>query len=104
MGCSEEITLDIEDDFAKIAPHVTAVGATMFINNDPNQGERATTQFGSGGGFDWRWPTQEWQKAATDAYLANKDAGLPHEKDFRRDGRGTPDLSALGEGYQVVNN
>lgn len=36
--------------------------------------------------------------------MSNKDAGLPREQDFRRDGRATPDLSALGEGYQVINN
>jgi tripeptidyl-peptidase-1 len=139
-GCSEEITMDIEDDFAKLAargvsilissgdsgsggtiapipgkvwpswpasaPHVTAVGSTMFINNDPTgqSGEKATTQFGSGGGFAWQWPVQDWQKDATDAYLANSDAGLPREKDFNRNGRATPDLAALGEGYQVIVN
>jgi tripeptidyl-peptidase-1 len=139
-GCSQEITMDIEDDFAKLAargvsilvssgdsgsggsiwpikgkvwpswpasaPHVTAVGSTMFIENDATgkSGEKATTQFGSGGGFDWRWAVQDWQKSATDAYLANPKAGLPREKDFRRDGRATPDLAALGEGYQVIAN
>lgn len=139
-GCSEEITMNIEEDFAKLAargvsilvssgddgsagmvypikgklwpswpasaPHVTAVGSTMFIDNDVTgkSGEKATTQFGSGGGFDWRWPIQDWQKDATDAYLANPDAGLPRDKDFRRDGRATPDLAALGEGYKVMAN
>jgi len=137
-GCSEEITMDIEDDFAKLAargvsilvssgddgsagmiapikgklwpswpasaPHVTAVGSTMFIDNDATgkSGEQATTQFGSGGGFDWRWSVQDWQKDATDEYLANSDAGLPKDKNFRRDGRATPDLAALGEGYKVM--
>lgn len=76
----------------------------MFINNDPSQGERSTTQFGSGGGFDCRWPVQDWQKDATEAYLANPGAGLPIEKDFCRGGRATPDIAALGEGYQVINN
>lgn len=139
-GCSEEISMSIEEDFAKLAargvsilvssgddgsagmvwpfkgklwpswpasaPHVTAVGSTMFIDNDVTgkSGEKATTQFGSGGGFDWRWPTQDWQKDATDAYLANPDAGLPVDKNFRRDGRATPDLAALGEGYKVMAN
>merc|ERR1712228_543975 len=37
------------------APYVTSVGATMFTNNQPDQPERATTQFGSGGGFSRRW-------------------------------------------------
>jgi tripeptidyl-peptidase-1 len=139
-GCSEEITMDIEDDFAKIAargvsilvssgdsgsggtiypipgkvwpswpasaPHVTAVGSTMFLKNDASgkSGERSTTQFGSGGGFDCRWAQQEWQKDAIETYQAKKEAGLPREKDFCRGGRGTPDLAALGEGYQVITN
>jgi len=139
-GCSQEITMDLEDDFAKLAargvsilvssgddgsggtivpvkaklwpswpasaPHVTAIGSTMFINNDDTgkSGEKATTQFGSGGGFDWRWPVPDWQKDVTEAYLANPDAGVPREQDFRRDGRATPDLAALGEGYQVIAN
>jgi len=139
-GCSEEITMDIEDDFAKIAargvsilvssgdsgsggtiwpipgqvwpswpasaPHVTAVGSTMFLKNDATgkSGERSTTQFGSGGGFDCRWAQQDWQKDAIDTYQANPKAKLPKEKDFCRGGRGTPDLAALGEGYQVITN
>jgi tripeptidyl-peptidase-1 len=135
-GCSVEITMDIEDDFAKMAargvsvlvssgdsgsggsiwpikgqlwpswpasaPHVTAVGSTMFINNDPSAGEQATTQFGSGGGFDCRWPVQDWQKDATQTYLANPQAGLPRDQDYCKGGRATPDVAALGEGYQVI--
>lgn len=139
-GCSQEITMDIEDDFAKIAargvsilvssgdsgsggtiapipgkvwpswpasaPHVTAVGSTMFLKNDPSgkSGERSTTQFGSGGGFSCDWPQQEWQKDAVTAYQAMPEAKLPREKDFCRGGRGTPDLAALGEGYKVITN
>jgi tripeptidyl-peptidase-1 len=139
-GCSEEITNDIEDDFAKAAargvsilvssgdsgsggtiwpikgkvwpswpasaPHVTAVGSTMFLNNDVSgkSGERSTTQFGSGGGFDCTWAQPTWQRDAVDAYQANPEAGLPREQDFCRGGRGTPDLAALGEGYQVITN
>jgi tripeptidyl-peptidase-1 len=78
----------------------------MFIENDATgkSGEKATTQFGSGGGFDWGWSVQDWQKTATDAYLANPKAGLPREQDFRRYGRATPDLAALGEGYKVIAN
>jgi len=137
-GCSQEITMNIEDDFAKLAargvsilvssgdsgsggtiapipgkvwpswpasaPHVTAVGSTMFIDNDPTgaSGEKATTQFGSGGGFDWQWETPDWQKDATDEYLANPKADLPRENHFNRNGRATPDLAALGEGYKVI--
>lgn len=139
-GCSREITMDIEDDFTKIAargvsilvssgdsgsggtiwpipgkvwpswpasaPHVTAVGSTIFLKGDVSgkSGERSTTQFGSGGGFSCNWAQQEWQKDAIETYQAKKEAKLPREQDFCRGGRGTPDLAALGEGYQVITN
>jgi len=139
-GCSTEITLDIEDDFAKAAargvsilvssgdsgsggtiwpipgkvwpswpasaPHVTAVGSTMFLQNDVTgqSGERSTKQFGSGGGFSCDWSAPDWQTDAIDTYQAKPEAKLPKEKDFCRTGRGTPDLAALGEGYQVITN
>merc|ERR1712187_909352 len=87
------------------APHATAVGATKFTDDsDVTKGERATTQFGSGGGFDCRWPVQDWQKEVTTDYLSKPGLKLPSEKDFCRNGRATPDISALGEGYQVINN
>jgi len=84
------------------SPCVTAVGATMFIDNEITKGERATTQFGSGGGFYCDVPMPEWQKNVVQAYLENKHAGLPRPKDFCSTGRATPDLAALGEGYQVM--
>lgn len=45
----------------------------------------------------------EDQKAATAAYLA-KAPELPPTGSFPRGGRGTPDVSALGEGYQTLIN
>merc|ERR1712194_12391 len=138
QGCTQEIIMNIEDDFAKIAargvsvmvssgddgsggevlfrtplwpswpasaPHATSVGATKFIDDsNPAKGERATTQFGPGGGFDCRWAVQDWQKDATAGYLAKSGIKLPIEKDFCRNGRATPEISALGEGYQVINS
>jgi len=137
QGCSQQITKNIEDDFAKIAargvtimvssgddgsggtvlfksklwpswpasaPHVTSVGATKFIDDsDPSKGERATTQFGSGGGFSCDWPVQDWQKEDASAYQS-KAPRLPRQQDYCASGRATPEISALGEGYQVINN
>lgn len=85
------------------APHATSVGATKFISDsNPAKGERATTQFGSGGGFSCRWPVQDWQKEVAEGYLAKKGIKLPVDKDYCRNGRATPEISALGEGYQVI--
>jgi len=84
------------------APHATAVGGTAFIGGDPTQGERASTSFASGGGFDWRWNQPAWQSKAVAAYLDNAPF-LPAAGDFNRNGRATPDVSAIGESYQVIN-
>eukprot|EP00756_Hemistasia_phaeocysticola_P032237 Hpha_TRINITY_DN16398_c2_g1::TRINITY_DN16398_c2_g1_i1::g.62843::m.62843/K01279/TPP1, CLN2; tripeptidyl-peptidase I len=87
------------------APHVTAVGATTFIQGSPSAGEEAVTKFGSGGGFSWRWPVQEWQTQQAADYMKWSDAAgdTPKENDFHRGGRATPDMAGLGEGYQVVH-
>jgi len=83
--------------------YVTAVGATQFISGSAGP-EQAVRRFGSGGGFDWTVPLQPWQEDAVSGYLARKDAGLPHDGDYNRAGRATPDVAALGLGYQVVVN
>eukprot|EP00035_Acanthoeca_spectabilis_P003573 m.94115 g.94115 ORF g.94115 m.94115 type:complete len:292 (+) comp12209_c0_seq1:1412-2287(+) len=89
------------------SPWVTAVGATRFINQDPTgaAGEMATDQFGSGGGFSTMWgqsPNATWQTAAVQAYLKADAVDLPPAGSFPPNGRGTPDVSALGEGFQVI--
>merc|ERR1712079_487778 len=83
------------------APHVTAVGATQF-ETFSQSAEKAVTSYGSGGGFSWRFPQQPWQREAVEAYKQNPGAGLPRPQDFNAQGRATPDVSALGLGYQVM--
>jgi len=85
------------------APHVTAVGATQ-LQFGSSTAEEAVSHYGSGGGFSWFWPQQGWQQQAVDTYLRNPKARLPDEKDFPRGGRATPDVAALGVGYQVLVN
>jgi tripeptidyl-peptidase-1 len=83
---------------------VTAVGATRFENQDVNQPQMAVDQFGSGGGFSSMFDVFASQEGDTKAYLA-KDAGdgtFPPQGSFQPQGRGTPDVAALGEGFQVV--
>ena len=65
----------------------------------------ASDQFGSGGGFSSQFNRSEasWQSDAVAAYLAKSPtlAKFPPPGLFSPSGRATPDVSALGEGYQV---
>ena len=67
--------------------------------------EMATDQFGSGGGFSKMFTIEQdaaWQAGAVKAYLAQgASLNLPPNGTFPRGGRATPDVAALGEGYQV---
>lgn len=87
---------------------VTSVGSTRFVNQTVGAEQMATDQFGSGGGFSMMFTIAKdatYQADAVKAYLA-QPAGpgfvLPPAGSFPTGGRATPDLSALGEGYQVL--
>ena len=55
----------------------------------------------AGGGFDiYHNSTPVWQKEAVDAYL-NSGTKLPNEKNFNRNGRAYPDVSAVGHSCPV---
>lgn len=90
------------------SPWVTAVGATRFIGQKVGAQEMASDSFGSGGGFSEQFsqvPNAQWQESAVAAYLSSVDPStLPPAGSFPPKGRATPDVSALGEGYQVVVN
>ena len=71
----------------------------------------ATDQFGSGGGFSTmfqRNPAASWQEEAVKEYLSipaeDRESTFPPKGSFDPNGRATPDVSLLGEGYQVVVN
>jgi hypothetical protein len=86
------------------SPWVTAVGATRFVGQEAGNEEMATDQFGSGGGFSKQFDQTNaaWQADATAKYLKTVDPStLPPADSFPATGRGTPDVSALGEGFQV---
>ena len=82
---------------------MTAVGATRFINHTIGQAEMASDQFGSGGGFSRDFPVSAHQANATKTYLATAQ-NLPPTGSFPPLGRGTADVSTLGEGFQIVEN
>merc|ERR1712151_1163642 len=80
---------------------VTSVGSTRFIKQSVTQPEMATDQFGSGGGFSTDFDAFKAQASAVKHYLSvAKD--LPPAGSFPPTGRATPDVSALGEGFQVI--
>lgn len=86
------------------SPWVTAVGSTRFVDQTVGDAEMATDQFGSGGGFSADFsqsPNATWQTDVVKAYLAS-GVTLPSSRFFDASGRATPDISALGEGYQVI--
>jgi tripeptidyl-peptidase-1 len=86
------------------SPWVTAVGATRFIDQKAGPGaEMATDQFGSGGGFDSNFAQPTWQ-AADVAHYFSVASGLPPSGSYDAKSRGTPDVAALGEGFQVIND
>merc|ERR1712007_421697 len=65
-------------------------------------GEEATTQFGSGGGFSYDYDMPSYQGSAVQAYLA-KDLVIGSDT-YQKSGRGSADVSLLGEQFAVVTN
>ncbi|KAJ7156355.1 family S53 protease [Mycena filopes] len=75
--------------FPATCPFVTAVGATEFDTDDP---EEIASQF-SGGGFSILFPRPKYQDAAVSGYL--KKTGNTHATAFNISGRAIPDVAAL---------
>ena len=66
--------------------------------------EAAHFTFASGGGFSWgidRLPNATWQDAAVQDYF-KAASQLPPTSAYNNAGRGSPDVSALGQGYLVI--
>jgi tripeptidyl-peptidase-1 len=84
------------------SPWVTAVGATRFVEDSSAvTKEAASSAFGSGGGFSRMFSAPTEQRSAIASYFSTVKQ-LPPLGSFPTDGRGTPDVAALGEGYQVL--
>ena len=82
-------------------PFAVAVGSTYFISGSSGA-EEATTQFGSGGGFSYDFSAPSYQTADIATYLSTVD--LPTTYAYAKTGRGSPDVSALGQSYTVRVN
>jgi len=91
----------LSPSFPASIPNALAVGATFFESGLSGE-EMATTQFGSGGGFSYDYQAPSYQTAAIKAYLAkNPKTGTDT---YAQNGRGSPDVSLLGEQFEVYTS
>lgn len=81
-------------------PYATSVGSTTFESGNSGT-ERAATF--SGGGFSFSFAAPEFQKDAIHHYLTTATP-LPKATSYNATGRGTPDVSALGEQFFVIDD
>jgi tripeptidyl-peptidase-1 len=87
--------------FPAISPFVTAVGATQGPQElKPEIGCSALTNggFTSGGGFSNHFARPVYQENQVSAFLNQTDA----LQGYNADGRGIPDISALGRNYAII--
>merc|ERR1712060_444268 len=91
----------LSPSFPASIPYALAVGSTFFESGLSGQ-EMATTQFGSGGGFSYDYDSPSYQADAIKAYLAkNPQTG---EDSYAKNGRASPDVSLLGEQFEVYTS
>jgi tripeptidyl-peptidase-1 len=91
----------LSPSFPASIPYALAVGATFFESGLSGE-EMATTQFGSGGGFSYDYDIPSYQADAIKAYLAkNPKTG---SDSYAANGRGSPDVSLLGEQFEVYTS
>jgi len=91
----------LSPSFPASIPYALAVGATFFESGLSGE-EMATTQFGSGGGFSYDYDMPSYQSAAVKGYLA-KDPKTG-TCTYASNGRGSPDVSLLGEQFEVYTS
>ena len=106
-------------DFPATCPYLTTVGATYLppgknVNKDE---ETAVTRFASGGGFSNIYPIPSYQAAAVAHYFAtspppysyytisstNNNSFGANGGIYNRNGRGYPDVSAVGDNIVIFN-
>merc|ERR1712070_882605 len=91
----------LSPSFPASIPSALAVGSTFFESGLSGE-EMATTQFGSGGGFSYDYDMPSYQSSAVKTYLTkNPKTGSAA---YATNGRGTPDVSLLGEQFEVYTS
>jgi tripeptidyl-peptidase-1 len=112
QGNGEDPTNKLYPCWPGSSPWVTSVGATAFIDYKLyGEEEGAHFTFASGGGFSWnmeRLPNATYQDNAVNAYFKTAASctgcHLPPSEAYHASGTGSPDVSALGQGYLVIQN
>lgn len=116
-GCLGPDGTIFSPDFPATCPYLTTVGATFLppgadVNKDQ---ETAVTRFASGGGFSNIYPIPSYQAAAVANYFATSPPPYPSYSStnndsfgagggiFNRNGRGYPDVSAVGDNIVIFN-
>merc|ERR1719174_1829182 len=89
----------LSPSFPASIPYALAVGSTFFDSGLSGE-EQATTQFGSGGGFSYDYDIPSYQADAVKAYLAKNP--LIGSKEYKKTGRASPDVSLLGEQFEII--
>merc|ERR1719502_2376513 len=89
----------LSPSFPASIPHALAVGSTFFDKGLSGE-EQATTQFGSGGGFSYDYDQPSYQADAVKGYLAQNP--LIGSKEYKKTGRASPDVSLLGEQFEII--
>jgi len=97
-GCF--LCVEFLPSFPATSPYVTSVGATRFINGAVGP-EAAVESFSSGGGFSLLFTRPSYQDQAVTHYF-NVASDLPESFYYNANGRGTPDVAALGVGFQII--
>jgi len=80
------------------SPYLTSVGAT-YANSTS---DKEVSVNWSGGGFSTQFTRPSWQAAAVKKYFEVASASLPPQSFYAANGRGYPDVSALGANFDVV--
>lgn len=104
----------VAPDFPTSSPYVTSVSATAMSGLAPSRDDGAPGEVAvsiptglfwtTGGGFSNFSSQPSWQKAAVAAYLAAAGAsGVPPSGLFNAQGRGYPDISAIGHNLLTVD-
>ncbi|KAL9614182.1 MAG: hypothetical protein Q9167_001334 [Letrouitia subvulpina] len=104
-------------DFPATCPYLTTAGATFLPSGASVQKdeERAVTRFPSGGGFSNIYPIPSYQAAAVANYFRTANPPYPYYSStnndsfganggiYNRNGRGYPDISAVGDNILIFN-
>lgn len=100
VGCAAD-GRTFRADFPSSSPYVLSTGATTFAAGvSPTKGAEVGITFSSGG-FSNHFAAPSFQSAAVERFL--KGCTVPREL-FNASGRAFPDVSAVGNGFQIVVN